>query len=134
MVTILPDIKIKTPNLDEIFEKWKQRSVRQDKKKMEKQFGTKGAIFSLDAVSAAEYVKDTQKEAAIYFAIKKTVGAVPKGTEDKTVLAPKVPRETFYSFKGNLTLIRTNGKATRKFLHMKRYKQYPVKTVAVKGI
>ena len=27
---------------------------------MEKQFGTKGAIFSLDAISAAEYVKDTK--------------------------------------------------------------------------
>jgi len=57
----LPDVRIKTPNLDEIFEKWKQRSIRKDKKKMEKQFGTKGAVFSLDAVSAAEYVKDTRK-------------------------------------------------------------------------
>jgi hypothetical protein len=96
----LPDVRIKTPNLDEIFEKWKQRAVRKDKKKMEKQFGTKGAVFSLDAVSAAEYVKDTQKEAAIYFAIKKTVGKVTKETDEKTVLAPKVVRETFYSFKG----------------------------------
>ncbi|MBA7530513.1 hypothetical protein ES705_22721 [subsurface metagenome] len=52
----MPDVRIKTPNLDEIFEKWKQRAVRKDKKKMEKQFGTKGAVFSLDAVSAAEYV------------------------------------------------------------------------------
>ena len=71
---------------------------------MEKQFGTKGAIFSLDAVSAAEYVKDTQKEAAIYFAIKKTVGAVPKGTDEKVVLAPKIPRETFYSFTARMTV------------------------------
>jgi len=95
----MPDVRIKTPNLDEIFEKWKQRAVRSDKKKMEKQFGTKGAIFSLDAISAAEYVKDTQKEAAIYFAIKKTVGELAKDTDEKTVLAPKVVRETFYSFK-----------------------------------
>jgi RecJ-like exonuclease len=96
----MTDVRIKTPNLDDIFEKWKQRAVRSDKKKIEKQFGTKGAIFSLDAISAAEYVKDTQKEAAIYFAIKKTVGEVTKGTDENTVLPPKVARETFYSFKG----------------------------------
>ncbi|MFX0076752.1 MAG: zinc finger-like domain-containing protein [Candidatus Hermodarchaeota archaeon] len=110
----MPDVRIKTPNLDDIFEKWKQRSVRTDKKKMEKQFGTKGAIFSLDAISAAEYVKDTQKEAAIYFAIKKTVGAVPKGTDEKVVLAPKVPRETFYSFKGNPKVNKDNWKGDEK--------------------
>jgi len=96
----MPEIRIKTPNLDDIFEKWKQRAVRTDKKKMEKQFGTKGAIFSLDAISAAEYVKDTQKEAAIYFAIKKTVGEVIKDIDEKSVLPPKVAKETFYSFKG----------------------------------
>ncbi len=95
----MTDVRIKTPNLDEIFEKWKQSAVRSDKKKMEKQFGTKGAIFSLDAISAAEYVKDTQKEAAIYFAIKKTEGELAKDTDEETVLAPKVGRETFYSFK-----------------------------------
>ena len=110
----MPDVRIKTPNLDEIFEKWKQRSVRKDKKKMEKQFGTKGAIFSLDAVSAAEYVKDTQKEAAIYFAIKKTVGAVTKGTEEKIVLAPRVPRETYYSFKGKSNVNKDNWKGDDK--------------------
>ncbi|NHJ20862.1 MAG: hypothetical protein EAX91_07975 [Candidatus Lokiarchaeota archaeon] len=107
-------VRIKTPNLDDIFEKWKLQSVRNDKKKMEKQFGTKGAVFTLDAISAAEYVKDTQKEAAIYFAIKKTVGAVPKGTEEKTVLAPKVPRETFYSFKGTSKVNKENWKGDDK--------------------
>ena len=50
----MPDVRIKTPNLDEIFEKWKQRSVRKDKKKMEKQFGTKGAIFYLDEIGIAQ--------------------------------------------------------------------------------
>jgi len=96
----MTDVRIKTPNLDEIFEKWKQSAVRSDKKQMEKQFGTKGAIFSLDAISAAEYVKDVKKEIAIYFAIKKTVGEVTKKTDENTVLPPKVARETFYSFKG----------------------------------
>jgi len=85
----LPDVRIKTPNLDEIFEKWKQSSVRKDKKKMEKQFGTKGAIFSLDAVSAAEYVKDTQKEAAIYFAIKKNCWCCTKRNGRENCPSPK---------------------------------------------
>ncbi|MGB5912891.1 MAG: hypothetical protein WBH31_17005 [Promethearchaeia archaeon] len=97
----MPDIRIKTPNLDDMFEKWKQRSVRQDRKHMEKQFGTKGAIFSLDAISAAEYVKDTMKEAAIYFAVKKTLGPAPKGIEENVLLAPKLARLYFYSFKGS---------------------------------
>ncbi|TES95643.1 MAG: hypothetical protein E3J90_09305 [Promethearchaeota archaeon] len=106
----MPEIKIKTPNLDDIFEKWKQRSVRQDKKKMEKQFGTKGAVFSLDAISAAEYVKDTEKQAAIYFAIKKTVGEVKKDINEKTVLPPKVAKETFYLFKGKGKINKENWK------------------------
>jgi len=68
---------------------------------MEKEFGTKGAVFSLDAVSGAEYVKDTMKEAAIYFAVKKSLGPAPKGKEENTVTAPRVGREQFYSFKGS---------------------------------
>jgi hypothetical protein len=97
----LPDIRIKTPNLDDIFEKWKQKSARTDRKKMEKEFGTKGAVFSLDAVSGAEYVKDTMKEAAIYFAIKKTIGSVSNDKDETLVTAPRVGREQYYSFKGS---------------------------------
>ncbi|MFW9784928.1 MAG: zinc finger-like domain-containing protein [Candidatus Heimdallarchaeota archaeon] len=106
----MPDVKIKTPNLDDIFEKWKQSAVRKDRKRMEKQFGTKGAVFSLDAISAAEYVKDTMKEAAIYFAVKKTLGAAPKGKEEHILLAPKLPREYFYSFKGSEKVNKDNWK------------------------
>ena len=96
----MPDVRIKTPNLDDIFEKWKQSAIRKDKKKMEKQFGTKGAVFSLDVISAAEYVKDTMKEAAIYFSVKKSLGPVAEGKEEKTLPAPRISREYFYSFKG----------------------------------
>ncbi|MFW9971237.1 MAG: zinc finger-like domain-containing protein, partial [Candidatus Odinarchaeota archaeon] len=96
----MPDIRIKTPPLDNVFEKWKQKAVRTDRKKMEKQFGTKGAVFTLDAISAAEYVKDTTKEAAIYFAVKKSLGPAPKGKEENTVTPPRVGRVQFYSFKG----------------------------------
>jgi hypothetical protein len=96
----LPDVRIKTPNLDDIWLKWKQKAARTDRKKMEKQFGTKGAVFSLDAISAAEYVKETTKEAAIYFAVKKSLGPAPKGKEENIVIAPRISREQFYSFKG----------------------------------
>ncbi|MFX0072363.1 MAG: hypothetical protein ACFFAO_14860 [Candidatus Hermodarchaeota archaeon] len=95
----MTDVKIKTPNLDDIFEKWKQSAVRKDRKKMDKQFGTKGSVFSIDAISAAEYVvPPALKGAAIYFAIKKSVEPV-KFKEEETVMAPRVSRTTFYSFK-----------------------------------
>jgi len=107
-------VRIKTPNLDEIFEKWKQKAARTDRKKMEKQFGTKGAAFSLDAISAAEYVKDTLKEAAIYFAVKRSLGPAPKGKEENLVLAPRVSREQFYSFKGATKINKENWKGDEK--------------------
>lgn len=105
----MPDVRIKTPNLDEVFEKWKQSSFRKDKKKLEKQFGTKGAVFSLDAISAAETVKDTMKEAAIYFSIKKTVAA-SKEKHEETIIAPKLSRVTFYSFKSSGAINKDNWK------------------------
>jgi hypothetical protein len=81
---------------------------------MEKQFGTKGAVFSLDAISAAEYVKDTLKEAAIYFAIKKSLGPAPKGKEEETIIAPRVGRINFYSFKGTGQVNKENWKNDEK--------------------
>lgn len=96
----MPDVRIKTPNLDDIFEKWKQSTIRKNKKQMERQFGTKGAVFTLDAISAAEYVTPPAlKGAAIYYSIKKTVAA-SKLKEENLVQAPRLGRETFYSFKG----------------------------------
>jgi hypothetical protein len=96
----MPDVYIKTPNLDAIFEKWKNSAVRKSKKKLEKEFGTKGAVFSLNTISAAESVKDTLKEAAIYFAIKKTIAPVKGKDQSNLTPAPRLSRETFYSFKG----------------------------------
>ena len=110
----MPDVRIKTPNLDEIFNKWKQKAIKQDRKKMEKEFGTKGAMFSLDAVSAAEYVKDTMKEAAIYFAFKRSLGPAAKGKDENLVTAPRVGREQFYSFKGAGKIDKENWKGDEK--------------------
>ena len=106
----MPDVKIKTPNLDEIFEKWKQKSARVKRKEMEKQFGTKGAVFSLDAVSAAEYVMPPAlKGAATYFAVQQTVTA-SKTKEENIVPAPRLGREQFYSFRGDVIKENWKGK------------------------
>ncbi len=129
----MPDIRIKTPNLDDIFDKWKQKAVRQDKKKMEKQFGTKGAVFSLDAVSAAEYVKDTMKEAAIYFAFKRSLGPAPKGKDENLVTAPRVGREQFYSFKGAGKIDKENWKGDEKVAQFESIQAVACKNCRGKG-
>ncbi len=98
----MPSVRIKTPNLDDIFERWKQKAARTQRKIMEKQFGTKGSVFSLDAISAAEYVvPPALKGAAIYFSIQKTVSASTK-KEENLVSAPRLGRETFYLFRGKV--------------------------------
>ena len=129
----MPETRIKTPNLDEIFEKWKQTAYRKDRKKIEKQFGTKGAVFSLDAISAAEYVKDTLKEAAIYFAIKQDLGAVSDKKEEKTVLPPKIPKEEFYSFKGSNSIDKSEWKGPESVPWYDTIKPIPCKKCNGKG-
>lgn len=127
----MPDVYIKTPNLDEIFEKWKKRAVSRDKKYMEKQFGTKGAVFSLDQISAAEYVKDTLKEAAVYFSIKKTVA--PSTSKDLIVIPPsKLGKETYYSFKGG-NVIKDNWKGDEEVPILESVKPVPCKNCSGKG-
>ncbi len=129
----MPDIRIKTPNLDDIFEKWKQKAARTDRKRMEKEFGTKGAVFSLDAVSGAEYVKDTMKEAAIYFAVKKSLGPAPKGKEENTVTAPRVSREQFYSFKGSGKINKEEWKGNEIVPQFESIQTFSCKTCKGKG-
>ena len=126
-------VRIKTPNLDEIFERWKQKAVRTDRKKMEKQFGTKGAVFSLDAISAAEYVKDTMKEAAIYFAVKRSFGPVSKEKEENLVTAPRVGREQYYSFKGAGKIDKETWNGDEKVPHFESIQAVPCKKCGGKG-
>ncbi|MHA1254557.1 MAG: hypothetical protein ACTSPS_03045 [Promethearchaeota archaeon] len=98
----MPDVRIKTPNLDNIFTKWKERAAKKDKNTMERQFGTKGAVFTTDAISAAEYVNPPAlKGAAIYFSVKQTVAA-SNNKDQILVEAPRVSKETYYSLKGNI--------------------------------
>ena len=129
----MPDIRIKTPNLDEIFEVWKRKATRKDRKRMEKEFGTKGAVFSLDAVSAAEYVKDTMKEAAIYFAIKRSLGPAPTGKEENLITAPRVGRVQFFSFKGEGKIDKEQWKGKEIVPHFESIKSVQCKTCKGKG-
>ncbi|TXT53349.1 MAG: DnaJ domain protein [Promethearchaeota archaeon] len=95
----MPDVTIKSPNVDDIFEKWKQQTNRKDKKKLEKEFGVKGAVFSIDNISAGETVKDTMKEAAIYYAVKKIIAPTKEKEEEELIDAEKVRKQDFYEFK-----------------------------------
>ncbi|MFX1297803.1 MAG: hypothetical protein ACFFD2_23525 [Promethearchaeota archaeon] len=118
--------------MDDIFEKWKQQAARKDRKKMEKQFGTKGSVFSLDAISAAEYVvPPALKGAAIYFSIKTTV-APAKGKEENLVIASRVSRETYYSFKGK-NVNKDNWKGNEKVPIYESISAVPCKTCGGKG-
>lgn len=128
----MPDVRIKSANVDDVFEKWKNQTVRKNKKKMEKEFGTKGAIFSIDNISAAETVKDTMKEAAIYFAIQKVVEAA-KGKEENLVLAPKLSKETFSSFKSGEKVDKDNWKGKEMVPTFESIKAVPCKKCGGKG-
>jgi hypothetical protein len=128
----MPDVVIKSPNLDDVFEKWKQTTLRKSKKKLEKEFGTKGAVFSLDNISAAETVKETEKEAAIYFEIKKTIAPM-KGKEKKEIVrADKVAKETFYTFKGK-SVNKDNWKGDNMVPIYETLKAVPCKECGGKG-
>jgi hypothetical protein len=109
----MSDVYIKTPNSDDIFSRWVNSVMRSNKKKLEKEFGTKGAVFSSNTISGAESVNDTMKEVAIYYEIKKTIAPV-KGKEQVNLIpAPRLSRETFYSFKGS-QVIKENWKGKDK--------------------
>ena len=57
-------IHIKSPNPDEVWEKWKLKAARSQK--LEKYYGIKGAVFNLESITAAEFVKDVNKGAIFY--------------------------------------------------------------------
>ena len=58
-------ITIKSANPDDIWESWKRKASKTQK--LEKHYGTKGAVFNLDQVTATEFVKNVSKAAIIYF-------------------------------------------------------------------
>lgn len=107
----MPDITIKAPNLDDIFAKWIDTASKKNKAKLEKEYGTKGAVFTPNVISAAESVQDNLKEAAIYFTVTQSIEP-SKEKEEKTVPASKLSKETFYQFKGDINKENWKGKET----------------------
>jgi len=87
----------------------------------------------LDAISAAEYVKDTMKEAAIYFAIKKSLGPAPKGKDENLVIASRVGKEQFYSFKGAGKIDKEEWKGDEKVPQFESIQAVPCKNCRGKG-
>ena len=64
-------ITIKSANPDDIWESWKRKASKTQK--LEKHYGTKGAVFNLDQVTATEFVKNVSKAAIIYFEKRKSL-------------------------------------------------------------
>lgn len=85
-------IQIKGPNADDIFNRFKQKA---DKKSLEKHYGVKKAVFNIDNITAAEYVKSVTKEAVFFFEV--NVNIKPSG-KDEVIKAPykNMEKEKFY--------------------------------------
>jgi hypothetical protein len=89
-------IRIKGPNADTIFEKFKRNVA--DKKKLQKLYGVKKASFNPDNVTAAEYVKGVLKEAVFYYSV--DVSIKPEGKKEVERLNwKKAEKIKFYEFK-----------------------------------
>ena len=60
----MSQVRIKSPNPDVIWETWK-RNVKKPRK-LEKHYKIKGAVFKLEDITAAEFVKEVNRAAIIY--------------------------------------------------------------------
>ncbi|MHA1727813.1 MAG: hypothetical protein ACTSWY_03670 [Promethearchaeota archaeon] len=86
---------IKTPNADEIFNKFKEKGSR--KKDLEKHYGLKKTVFNVDNVTAAEFVQGVNKEAVFFFQNK--IDVKPSGkTEVIKIHYNKLEKVDFYKF------------------------------------
>ena len=92
------NISIKSANPDVIWEKWKLKNAKSQK--LEKHYGVKGAVFKLDNITAAEYVKGVEKEIVIY--LEKSFDVEPSKEKIKTEKASvkDVEKEKFYNING----------------------------------
>ena len=90
-------VKIKSPNLDDVWDRWKKKSAKSQK--LEKHYGVKGASFNLDNITAAEFVTGVTKGAIIYLEKSYSVkgGSAGKGKKQSGT-AKDVEREKFYQF------------------------------------
>ncbi len=85
---------IKSPNPDDIFNKWINKM---SSKELEKKFKIKGVPFSKSNISSSESVKDVQKFTAFYFQSKKKV-TTSAATDEKITDVKGVGKVKFYVF------------------------------------
>ncbi|QEE17415.1 hypothetical protein DSAG12_03252 [Promethearchaeum syntrophicum] len=92
------NISIKSANPDVIWEKWKQKNAK--KQNLEKYYGVKGAVFKLENITAAEYVKGVEKATVIY--LEKSIDIEPSREKVKTEKASvrDIEKEKFYNIDG----------------------------------
>jgi len=87
-------IVIKSPNADDVFERFKAKQGA----KLEKHYAVKGAVFKADNVTAAESVQEVIKDVIVYFRMKREIKA--KGDVKKIQVTPaKLEKVRFYSYK-----------------------------------
>lgn len=93
-------IQIKSPNADEIFDRFKSQHVEL----LKKHYSKKNIAFNIDQITSAEFVQDVVKAAVFYFQGKLEIKAA-KGSKTNTeqVDADKIEKITFYEF-GNTTV------------------------------
>lgn len=91
-------VVIKSPNPDEIWEKWKENVARKNMKSLKKAYDVRGAQFSLENITAAEYVKDVEKEAAVFIETVLKIQRKREKPKDYEVDWKKLEKERFFIF------------------------------------
>lgn len=93
-------IKIKSPNSDDVWEKWKKRAERSQN--LEKHYKVKGAAFTLDSITAAEYVKNVNKGAIFFFEESHDIQPSSQKPESDVKNVPKIQKMRFFEFSGKV--------------------------------
>jgi len=89
---------VKSPNTDEVFEKWINKMKAKD---LEKKFKIKGVTFHKTNISTAESVQKVEKYTAFYFESEKKV-ETSSATEEKRTDVKSVGKVKFYEFTGQI--------------------------------
>ncbi len=116
----MSQIIIKSPNPDVIWSSWKQKASK--KINLEKHYKTKGAVFSLDNITAAEYVKTVHKEAIVFY---EEIYEVKPSTATKNIKQGDVKslqKEQFYEFK--TVTVKSEWKGSENVAYLNSIQQY----------
>ncbi|MCE7741439.1 MAG: hypothetical protein GOP50_03185 [Candidatus Heimdallarchaeota archaeon] len=121
----MSQIIIKSPNPDVIWNSWKQKASRRNIK-LEKHYKTKGAVFSLDNITAAEYVKAVNKAVIVFY--EEIYEAKPSSTNKviKKGNVRSLQKEQFYEFK--TVAVKSEWKGPEDVSYLNSIQQYSCTT------